>query len=67
MAVVHHERILSGADPQDLVWMEEWVDSADFPEDFAELSADELTAIAELRETASEFLPDGVSTAAAAG
>lgn len=67
VAVVHHERILSGADPQDLVWMEEWVDSADFPEDFAELSADELTAIAELRETASEFLPDGVSTAAAAG
>jgi len=68
VAVVHHERSALGGQPaEELEWMEEWVESGEFPESFADLPTDELEAIAALRESASEFLAEGEGEVAAAG
>lgn len=67
VAVVHHERVALGGEPaEELEWMEEWVESPDFPESFEDLPTDELEAIAVLRESASEFLGEGEGEVAAA-
>ncbi|MGI9603371.1 MAG: c-type cytochrome [Acidimicrobiales bacterium] len=66
VAVVHHERVaLGGEDAEELAWMEEWIESPDFPESFADLPTDEGEAIAVLRELAAEFLAEGEGEVAA--